>query len=124
MDKVEKNLDKKLEEKSNGNISGQQDLLKTIMERTARLESRVLNETSPEVAKLMAETKKLEQRQKDYLEWKTVFSEKLDKKIDNSASHGEQTDAHLKTTNGNIEQFMLSIVQIRKRCEESATMNQ
>eukprot|EP00957_Ditylum_brightwellii_P047437 3603552-Ditylum_brightwellii.AAC.1 len=27
-------------------------------------------------------------------------------------------------TNGNIEQLMLSIAQIGKRCEESATMNQ
>eukprot|EP00957_Ditylum_brightwellii_P180222 13728911-Ditylum_brightwellii.AAC.1 len=94
------------------------------MERTVRLEAKTPNEASPAMIKLMEETRKLEEQQKEYQDWKKTFSDNLDKKIDNLVLHGEQTDAQMKTTNKNMAQLINSIAQIGKKCEESATIAQ
>eukprot|EP00957_Ditylum_brightwellii_P063723 4835829-Ditylum_brightwellii.AAC.2 len=124
VDEVEKNLEETLEGKSSREIAGQQDLLKTIMECTARFEATMSNTPTPEVTALEKETKKLEQQQNDLLEWKMNFSKKVERKIDKLATHGKRMDSQHKTTNKNIEQLMISIAQIGQRCKESTTMSQ
>eukprot|EP00957_Ditylum_brightwellii_P033295 2522839-Ditylum_brightwellii.AAC.1 len=123
MDAVEKNLGKQPEGIRDA-LEDQKDLLKTIMERTDRLDAKTPNEASPAMIKLMEETRKLEEQQEEYQDWKKTFSENLDKQIDNLVLDGEQTDAQMKTTNKNMAQLIYSIAQIGKRCEESATIAQ
>eukprot|EP00957_Ditylum_brightwellii_P105201 8019170-Ditylum_brightwellii.AAC.1 len=123
MDAVEKNLGKQ-PEGTRGALEDQKDLLKTIMERTERLEAETPNEASPDMIKLTEEMRKLEEQQKEYQDWKKTFSDNLDRKIDNLVLHGERMDAQMKTTNENMAQLINSIAQIGKRCKESATIAQ
>eukprot|EP00957_Ditylum_brightwellii_P196697 14986630-Ditylum_brightwellii.AAC.2 len=116
MDAVEQNLESQEVGKKVLTNSEQQDLLKSVLERTAQLKAKVNSTASQEMVQMMAHTQQLEQKQKEYDDWKATFSDELEDKFKAQNEKIDQVDDHLKTQGRKLDQLVNSMDQIVKDC--------